>query len=78
MTIDDLYKKIDEENLDMNVLTAGGYGTIDLYVGDSGEYHLVINGERGPEREFDNLTESEACELALQFVRRFSRKRRTR
>ena len=75
MTIDDLYKIIEEENLDMNVLTCSGYGTIDFYKDDLGMYHLVINGERGPEREFDNLSESEGCELALEFVRRFSKRR---
>ena len=69
MTVEDMYEIIDQEALDRGVLEQSGYGTIDFYMGKPGEYHIIVNGERGPIREFHGLTESEACNLALQFVR---------
>lgn len=77
MKIEDLKRAIDEEELDSSLLDASSskYGVINFTIGNPGEYHVVVNGERGPLLEYHKISEEEACNIVLNLLRDAPRKK---
>ena len=78
MTIQDLNRIIEDENLDKSLLDSGStcYGMIRFYYDEEpGKFHVELNGEREPIYEYHKISEDEACKIVLDLLRASPRKR---
>ena len=77
MTIKELKRIIEEENLDDSLLdcSLSCYGSINFSISRPGEYHVVVNGEREPLLEYHKISEAEACNIVLGLLRDLPRKK---